>query len=170
MVSDLALVLASDIPEMKGEASGVESRAMTKVSRPVTEDVDANPVEGSHDDNEEINIEEDNNDIQPMKPSHMDFWISTIKEGHIQVLTESHYISDVSLVQLGGKDAISMPKEDKGVVFRSFLKAALWFPLHKMLVAVLKIFNIYLHQLTPKAIMRLGVFLDYTKPRCRTKC
>jgi hypothetical protein len=33
------------------------------------------------------------------------------------------------------------------------------FPLHKTIIAVLKRFNIYLHQLTPNAIMCLGVFL-----------
>jgi hypothetical protein len=39
-------------------------------------------------------------------------------------------------------------KEDKGVDFRSFLRAGLRFPLHKAVVAVPKRFNIYLHQLT----------------------
>jgi hypothetical protein len=31
------------------------------------------------------------------------------------------------------------------------------FPLHKMIMAVLKRFNIYLHQLTPNARVGLGV-------------
>jgi hypothetical protein len=39
------------------------------------------------------------------------------------------------------------------------LKVGLRFPLHKMIVAVLKKFNIYRHQLTPNAIVRLGFFL-----------
>jgi hypothetical protein len=51
------------------------------------------------------------------------------------------------------------PKEDKVVVFRSFIKASLRFPLHKVIVVVLKRFNIYLHQLTPNAIVWLGVFI-----------
>jgi hypothetical protein len=46
---------------------------------------------------------------------------------------------------LGGDDLVSKPKEDKVVVFQSFLKASLRFPLHKVVVAALKIFNIYLH-------------------------
>lgn len=46
----------------------------------------------------------------------MDFGKSTIKEGHIQVLTESHYISNSSLVQLGGEDVVPMPKENEVVV------------------------------------------------------
>jgi hypothetical protein len=45
------------------------------------------------------------------------------------------------------------------VVFRSFMKAGLRFPLHKMLVKVLKTFEIYLHQITPEALIRVGVFI-----------
>jgi hypothetical protein len=43
-------------------------------------------------------------------------------------------------------------------VFRCFLKNDLRSPLHKTVVAVLKRFNIYLHQLTPTAIVFLGIF------------
>jgi hypothetical protein len=45
------------------------------------------------------------------------------------------------------------------VVFKSFMKAGLCFPLHKMLVEVLKTFEIYLHQLTPEAFIKVGVFI-----------
>jgi hypothetical protein len=39
------------------------------------------------------------------------------------------------------------------------MKARLRFPLHKMLVEVLKTFEIYLHQLTPEALIKVGVFI-----------
>jgi hypothetical protein len=39
------------------------------------------------------------------------------------------------------------------------MKVGLRFPLHKMLVKVLKRFKIYLHQLTPEALVRIGVFI-----------
>jgi hypothetical protein len=39
------------------------------------------------------------------------------------------------------------------------MKAGLRFPLHKMLVEVLKTFEIYLHQLTPEALIKVGVFI-----------
>jgi hypothetical protein len=39
------------------------------------------------------------------------------------------------------------------------MKAGLWFPLNKMLVEVLKTFEIYLHQLTPEAIVKVEVFI-----------
>jgi hypothetical protein len=40
-----------------------------------------------------------------------------------------------------------------------FLEGSLWFPLHKIVVDVLKRFNIYLHELTPNAIVCLGIFI-----------
>jgi hypothetical protein len=54
---------------------------------------------------------------------------------------------------------VPKPREDEVVVFRSFLKAGLRFPLHKTVVAFLKRFNIYLHHLTPNAIVHLGIFI-----------
>jgi hypothetical protein len=45
------------------------------------------------------------------------------------------------------------------VVFPSFMKAGLRFPLHKMLVEVLKIFKIFLHQLTLEALIKVGIFI-----------
>lgn len=77
----------------------------------------------------------------------------------IEVLTRFDYIENVEWVRLGGDDLVPKPKEGEVVVFRSFLKDGLRFRLHKALVAVLKRFNIYLHQLTPNAIVCLGVFI-----------
>jgi hypothetical protein len=39
------------------------------------------------------------------------------------------------------------------------MKAGLCFPLHKMLIEVLKTFEIYLHQLTPEVLIKVGVFI-----------
>jgi hypothetical protein len=52
-----------------------------------------------------------------------------------------------------------MPKEDEVVVFRSFFRAGLRFPLYEMIGEVLKKFEIYRHQLTPNAIVRLNVYI-----------
>jgi hypothetical protein len=62
-------------------------------------------------------------------------------------------------VRAGGEDIVPLPEGDEVVVFRSFMKAGLRFPLHKMLVEVLKTFEIYLHQITPEALIRVGVFI-----------
>jgi hypothetical protein len=43
--------------------------------------------------------------------------------------------------------------------FKSFFRAGLRLPLHDMIGEVLNNFEIYLHQLTPNAIVRLSVYI-----------
>jgi hypothetical protein len=62
-------------------------------------------------------------------------------------------------MRAGGENNVPLPEADEVVVFRSFMKAGLRFPLDKMLVEVLITFEIYLHQLTPEAIIKVGVFI-----------
>jgi hypothetical protein len=54
---------------------------------------------------------------------------------------------------------VPLPEGDEVVVFRSFMKAGLHVSLHTMLVKVLKTFEIYLHQLTLEALIKVGVFI-----------
>jgi hypothetical protein len=57
------------------------------------------------------------------------------------------------------EEVIPEPKDDEVVVFKSFLRVGLWFPLYEMISEFLKKFEIYLHQLTPNAIVRLSVYI-----------
>jgi hypothetical protein len=86
------------------------------------------------------------------------FGKSTIKKGHIEAM-KGKYFHDISIVRAGGENFVPLPEADKVVVFKSFMKAGLHFPLHKMLVGVLKRFKIYLHHLTPEALIKVGVFI-----------
>jgi hypothetical protein len=45
------------------------------------------------------------------------------------------------------------------MVFKSFFRIGLRFLMHEMIAKVLKKFEIYLHQLTPNAIVRLSVYI-----------
>jgi hypothetical protein len=63
------------------------------------------------------------------------------------------------LVRFAGEEVVPQPREDEIVVFKSFSRAALRFPLHEMIGEVLKNFEIYFHQLTPNAIVRLSVYI-----------
>jgi hypothetical protein len=45
------------------------------------------------------------------------------------------------------------------VVFKSFFRAGLWFPLNEIIGEVLDNYEIYLHQLTPNAIVRLSIYI-----------
>jgi hypothetical protein len=72
---------------------------------------------------------------------------------------KGRYSRDISIVRAGGDIAAPAPEEDEVVVYRSFMKAGLRFPLSKFLVEVLKTFEIFLCQITPEAIIRMGVFI-----------
>jgi hypothetical protein len=72
---------------------------------------------------------------------------------------KGRYFRDISVMRVGGDSNAHVPEADEVVVYRSFMKAGLWFPLSKFLVEVLKTFEIYLHQITPKAIIRMGIFI-----------
>jgi hypothetical protein len=65
----------------------------------------------------------------------------------------------MSIVRVGGDSTAPTPEENEVVIYRSFLKASLQFPLSKFVVEVLKIFQIILHQITPEAIIRMGIFV-----------
>jgi hypothetical protein len=70
------------------------------------------------------------------------------------------YFRDLSIVRADeGEKTCPTPKENEVVIFRIFLKAGLRFPLSSFVVEILKIFEIYLHQLTPEAVMRMGIFV-----------
>jgi hypothetical protein len=69
------------------------------------------------------------------------------------------YFRDISILRARGESTVPLPKADEVVVFKSFMKAGLRFPLHKMLVEVLKTFEIFVHQLTPEALIKVGVFI-----------
>jgi hypothetical protein len=67
--------------------------------------------------------------------------------------------AEKELIRFGGEETILKPENDEVVVFKSFFKAGLRFPLHEMIADVLENFEIYLHQMTPNTIVRLSVFI-----------
>jgi hypothetical protein len=69
------------------------------------------------------------------------------------------YFRDISVVRVGGENIVPLPEVDEVIIFKSFMKAGLRFPLHKMLVEMLKTFEIYLHRLTTEAFIKVGVFI-----------
>jgi hypothetical protein len=63
------------------------------------------------------------------------------------------------IIRFAGEETILEPKKDEVVIFKSFFRAGLRFPLNEMIGVVLKNFEIYLHQLTPNAIVRLSIYI-----------
>jgi hypothetical protein len=105
--------------------------------------------------------EEDNSILSPTKPSHIEFGKSTVTEDDMVMMKKLGYFGEAEskLVRFVGEEIVPEPKEDEVVVFKSFFRAALRFPLNDMIGEVLKNFEIYLHRLTPNAIVRLNVFI-----------
>jgi hypothetical protein len=112
------------------------------------------------DDSDSYDVESGDEDSEdrPWRPSHTIFGKSSIKQSHIDAM-RGRYFCDMSIVRVGGDSTATAPEENEVVIYRSFLKAGLRFPLSKFVVEVLKIFQIFLHQITPEAIIRMGMFV-----------
>jgi hypothetical protein len=104
---------------------------------------------------------EDDYSVVPSKPSHLEFGRSTVTEDDMPKLMKLGYFSEAKkgLIRFGGEEITPKPEKDEVVVFKSFFKAGLIFPLNDMIADVLGEFGIYLHQLTLNAIVRLSVYI-----------
>jgi hypothetical protein len=111
-------------------------------------------------DSDSFDVESGNEDVKdrPWRASHVVFGKSTVKQGQIEAM-KGKYFHDVSIVKARGESTVPLPEADEVVVFKSFMKAGLRFLLHKMLVEVLKTFEIYIHQLTPEDLIKVGFFI-----------
>jgi hypothetical protein len=65
--------------------------------------------------------------------------------------------NDDELIRFARDEMFTELRDDEVIVFKSFFRARLRFPLYEMIGEVLKEFEIYLHQLTPNVIVRLSV-------------
>jgi hypothetical protein len=135
-----------------------ESMAKTNTEK-ITKEI----MEGLSEDSEDSDSygtesgDEDSED-RPWRPSHTIFGKSTIKQSHIDSM-RGRYFRDMSIVRVGEDSTAPAPEENEVVIYRSFLKAGLRFPLSKFVVEVLKIFQIFLDQITPEAIIKMGIFV-----------
>jgi hypothetical protein len=119
-------------------------------------EAEQNVIEG-----EDVESEEDYNILIPTKSSHLDFEKSIVSEDDMPMMMKLVYFGEAEskLIRFTGEETTAEPKKDEVVVFKSFFRAGLRFPLNEMIGVVLKNFEIYLHQLTPNAIVRLSVFI-----------
>jgi hypothetical protein len=148
--------IGAPISEVMRQSGLVVTEGVSDEGAPATEAEQADIEEGDTGE-EEI----DYNTAMPSKPSHLDFGKSTVSEADMPMMTKLGYFTEAvkKLIRFGGEETIPKPENDEVVVFKSFFKAGLRFPLHGMITDVLENFEIYLHQLTPNAIVRLSVFI-----------
>jgi hypothetical protein len=93
-------------------------------------------------------LSEDSED-RPYRPSHTIFGKSTIKQSRIDTM-RGRYFRDMSIVRVEGDSTALAPEENEVVIYRSFLKAGLRFPLSKFVVEVLNIFQSFFIKLPSK--------------------
>jgi hypothetical protein len=108
-------------------------------------DAEAEPtITEAHSENED---EDGDGILSPSKPSHIEFGKSTVKADDLILMKKLGYFgeNDDGHVRFAGEEVIPKPKDDEVVVFKSFFRAGLRFPLYEMIGEVLKEFEIYLH-------------------------
>jgi hypothetical protein len=117
--------------------SEVMTRSGLVVSEEVTTEGASNAeaeqiVAGGESDNES---EEDNSILSLTKPSHFEFRKSTVTEDDMVMMRKLGYFGEAEskLVPFSREEIVPEPREDEVVVFKSFFRAGLWFPLNDMI-------------------------------------
>jgi hypothetical protein len=139
-------------------AEFIESMAKTNIEKITKEIMEGLSEDSSDSDSYDVESGDEDSEDRSWRPSHTIFGKSTIKQSHIDAM-RGRYFRDMSIVRVGGDNTAPAPEENEVVIYRSFLKAGLRFPLSKFVVEVLKIYQIFLHQITPEAIIRMGIFV-----------
>jgi hypothetical protein len=77
-----------------------------------------------------------------MKPSHIEFGKSTVTADDMVMMKKLGYFGEAEskLVRFAREEVVPQPREDEIVVFKSFFRAGLRFPLHEMIGEVFKEF------------------------------
>jgi hypothetical protein len=153
------------------ETEATETAPISEVMRQsglvVTEgaiDEGAPTAEAEQADIEEENVDEEDEDYNtliPTKPSHLDFEKSTVSKANVPMMMKLGYFGEAEkkLIRFAREETTPKPKDDEVVVFKSFFRAGLRFPLNEMIGDVLDNYEIFLHQLTPNTIVRLSIFI-----------
>jgi hypothetical protein len=139
-------------------AGFVELMAKTNTEKITTEILEGLSEDTGDSDSYDAESGDEDSEDRPWRPSHSIFKKSTIKQSHLENM-RGRYSRDMSIVRAGGDNNVPAPEENEVVIYQSFFKAGLHFPLSKFVVEVMKIFQIFLHQITPEAIIRMGIFV-----------
>jgi hypothetical protein len=103
---------------------------------------------------------EEEHENHPSMPSYIEMDWSILKDKYLKVMKGLGYFDDKFKVRLAGDETTPKLKNREVVVFRSFFRAGLRLPMYQMIAKVLQKYKVYMHQLTPNAIARLGVFIS----------
>ena len=95
---------------------------------------------------------------RPTKDNHLLFGPSTITERNFENYKDWGYLDDVKHCRTGGSDITPVPRDGEIVLFESFFVGGLRLPMNDFTAEVLESFEVFFHQLTPNAFVRLSVF------------
>jgi hypothetical protein len=163
VVAETKLTEEENLFEQKKAANPYIAGFLESMAKSNTEKITKEILEGLSEDtsdSDNYDVESGGEDFEDRLwgPSHIIFGKSTIKQSHLESM-RGRYFRDISIVRAGEDNNTPVPEENEVVIFRSFFKAGLQFPLSRFVVEVLKTFQNFLHQLTPEAILRMGVFV-----------
>jgi hypothetical protein len=148
-------------------AGFVESMAKTNTEKINKEILEGLSEDTGDSDSYDVESGDEDSEDRPWRPSHSIFEKSTIKQSHLENM-RGRYFRDMSIVRAGRDNNVPAPEENEVVIFRSFFKAGLRFPLSKFVVEVLKTYQIFLHLITPEAIIRMGIFVWAARSQARS--
>jgi hypothetical protein len=120
-------------------AGFIESMAKTNTEKITKEILEGLSEDTGDNDSYDVESGDEDSEDRPWRPSHSIFGKSTIKQSHLENM-RGRYFRDMSIVRAGGDNNVPAPEENEVVIYRSFFKAGLRFPLSKFVVEVLKTF------------------------------
>jgi hypothetical protein len=137
----------------------LESIAKTNTEKITRENLEGLSEDTGESDSYDVESGGEDSEDRSWRPSHTVFGKSSIKQSHLDNM-RGRYFRDMFTVRADDRErTVPTPEDNEVVIFRSFFKAGLRFPLNIFVVEVLKIYQVYLHQLTPEAIIRMGIFV-----------
>jgi hypothetical protein len=137
----------------------IESIAETNTEKITREILEGLSEDTGESDSYDVESGGEDSEDRPWRPSHSVFGKSSIKQSRLDNM-RGRYFRDMSTVRADdGERTVPTPEDNEVVIFRSFFKAGLRFPLNRFVVEVLEIYQVYLHQLTPEAIIRMRIFV-----------
>jgi hypothetical protein len=144
MIAETKLSEETKVFEKRKNANPFIAGFVESMSRTNTKKITKDILEGlskDTDDSDSYDVESGDEDSEdrPWRPSHTVFGKSTIKQSHLDNM-RGRYFRDMSIVRVGGANTAPAPEENEVVIYRSFFKASLRFPLSKFIVELLKIF------------------------------
>ena len=169
----LATPTLTKVLQVEGEAPNTITmvpifEAIKVTTKSKASEKEDNALEWSDSDIEVSDDKEDDSVLRPSKPSHIEFWQSTVKSEDLDVLKRLGYIGEKEddMIRFVGDETIPEPKNDEIVIFKSLFQAGLWLPMYQMIAEVLKKYEILYTSLHQMQSSDSASIYGRAKPRC----